>query len=183
MFGVWIDWPDVIEVNTGNIGQQEFIYQKSPNNVTTYKGSHRIFWDLFYSSISSLSAYIMEPHLMTGITPISNDPIWQIRNRNQVNYDPYESYRLANDFRQHFRSTKFPSSLPGILNTQYKITSSLNELVFNYANAFSLRSDALNLFPPKNSDREKRLNKLVFNSKNRVSLKHSQKKQIFGFAN
>jgi hypothetical protein len=36
MFGVWIDWPDVIEVNTGNIGQQEFIYQKSPNNVTTF---------------------------------------------------------------------------------------------------------------------------------------------------
>lgn len=153
MFGMFIDAPNFfIDVEIGTPGSQKLkIYRNQGNGRNTMlsrtsftgKASHKMFWDLFYKEMQQLQAWITEPSLLRGIQPVGGDPFWQINNRNEINYDTHKAIALADAFQRQCRRNRFPSSLPGILNTQYEITKATNLIAFSYAKKFKVQSDAL----------------------------------------
>ena len=136
----------VVDVGKGFPGQQELrlrgIGAGPGQEITTYKGSHRIFWDLFYKAVQSLQPSV-SPYYATALSPIGGNPVWQVLNRNEVNYDSFVGLRLAEEFDRSFSKNKFPACLPGVLNTQFQILETLIEIVYSYARGFGLSTDAL----------------------------------------
>ncbi len=146
MFGATIFGYKVIDVSQSKPGQQALrirsIGSGSGRQTTTYTGSHRRFWDLFYTSIPTLSTQVPS-RLAYGLAPVSSNPIWQIEERNKVNYQTDLAIDLSVEFDQMFSKNSFPTSLPGALVTQYRIMEALVELAFIYSSKFSLNTDAL----------------------------------------
>jgi hypothetical protein len=142
IFGCTILNQMVIDVNNGNPGQQELRIRRNNNNLSTYTGSHRRFWDLFYQAVTPLRP-IIRGNQNVCLNPISSNPAWLIESRNDINYDSWQSLNLSRDFAQNFDKTSFPNSLPGIIRTQYGYLESLLELVFYFVTTFQLTSDSL----------------------------------------
>jgi len=147
MLGCTVFGKVVVDVKKGSPGQQELrlrgIGDKAGQQHTTFKGSHRAFWDIFYTAVQNLTPMV-DPRFAAVLSPISKDPVWQIRHRNEVNYNSHIGFRLAEDFDRSFSKQRFPGCLPGVLNTQFGILETLLELVYSYAHQFSLKTDALN---------------------------------------
>ena len=176
MFGGWVDGNEVIiEVEKGNIKQQELkIHHLSKKNknltaFTTYSGPHQIFWDLFYKSMITLHPWIQEPELLVGITPVSSNHAWQIYNRNEINYDSCKALDLAKDFMAVFQPHQFPDTLPGLLNTQFKISEAIMTLAFRYAKVFNINTDALSILLPA-VQRGHVIDKFIFQVQSGVSV-------------
>ena len=179
MFGIWIDAPYIgVEVTRGNINSQELTIhrKKTLKTMTTYNGTHRMFWDLFYKAVRSLHAWV-DPSLRFVIMPVSGSPSWQPDRRNEINYDSFRALTLDREFKLKFKFRQFPTSLPGILNTQFKITESLTLLAFKFAKDFGLNTDALDVLMPSGTRGDK-IEKLIFNSRIRVAIEASKKAHI-----
>lgn len=146
LFGCEIFDKYIVDVNQGTSGSQELQLRRIGNGVdqepTSYNGSHRIYWDLFYSSVRSLIPMV-SPRLAPALTPISGDPIWLIKNRNKINYDTRVGLAVAEDFDRLFSPKNFPASLPGALSTQFNVFESLLEIACGFAHSFGLNTDAL----------------------------------------
>ena len=147
MFGCTVfSSPNVVDVSKGSPGQQELrlrkIGKKPGQQYTTFTGSHRIFWDIFYIAAQALIPMV-DPRFAAVLSPIGGDPVWQIQHRNEVNYDSLIGFRLAEDFDRSFSKQGFPGCLPGVLSTQFRILETLLELVYSYANQVGLSTDAL----------------------------------------
>jgi hypothetical protein len=146
MFGCTVFSQVVVDVGKGSPGQQELrlrrIGARQGQQPTTYAGSHRIFWDLFYTAVQHLVPMV-EPRFAAVLSPVSGDRVWQIQHRNEVNYDSCIGCRLAEDFDRSFSRQGFPGCLPGVLSTQFRILETLLELVYSYARQFGLSTDAL----------------------------------------
>lgn len=153
MFGSYIDTPFLIEVETGNAGIQELKILKVQSNrapllsITRQTGSHRIFWDLFYQTVSALLPYVVDVNLNIGLSPVSGDPIWQIQRRNEINYNAMNALGVMHHFENGYKRTTFPRSLSGELRTQFTITESLTLLAFDYAKKLGINTDAFSLLP------------------------------------
>lgn len=136
----------VVDVEEGSPGQQELRHRKigprAGQQPTTYIGTHRVFWDLFYTAVQSL-APMVNSRFAAVLSPVSGDRTWQIQRRNEVNYDSYVACRLAKDFGRSFSGQGFPGCLPGVLSTQFRVLETLLELVYSYADQFGLATDAL----------------------------------------
>lgn len=158
MFGCTVFLKMIVDVERESPGQQALRVRKigtrPGQESSTYRGSHRRFWDFFYRAMQSL-APMVDARFGAVLSPVSQNPIWQIEHRNRVNYDTCVGLRLALDFRRLFSQQKFPSSLPGMLNTQFRILEKVLELVYSYADEFELRTDALNALGQTRPLREK----------------------------
>lgn len=180
MFGCQIFSPYlVVDVHKGTPGNLELRVRKIGKNLgqmsTTYRGTHRIYWDLFYRAALPLKT-IIKPHLATVLSPISGDPVWQIQNRNEINYNSYISIQMARNFEQSFTKSSFPACLPGAMGTQYRILESLLELVFTYADDFHLGTDALKNF--SSTSLRKKIRSLVYNVKAPSLVRRSKKSMV-----
>lgn len=146
LFGCSIFKKYIVDVHQGTLGSQELQLRKIGSGIdqepTSYGGSHEIYWDLFYNSVHDIIPMVPS-RLAFALSPVSSDPAWLIRNRNEINYDTYYGITFATDFDKHFSPKKFPMSLPGNLNIQFKIFESLLEIVFDFAITFGLKTDAL----------------------------------------
>lgn len=146
LFGCAIFDNYIIDVHQGTTSYQELQLRRIGNGADqepcSYKGSHRIYWDLFYNSVRSLVPMVSS-HLAPALTPVSGDPVWLIKNRNKINYDTRIGISVVEDFDSHFSPTNFPSSLPGALSTQFHIFESLLEIACDFSNSFGLNTDAL----------------------------------------
>ncbi len=131
----------VLEANNGQPGQQSFNVQQF---TTTYNGSHQQFWDLFYSRIGGLAPWI-DPALRIAINPVSGVRTWQIDNRNTINYDSYEALQLMVSFKSSFRKTKFRTSLPGTLSTQFFVMEALLTIASQFVQELGIATDALDV--------------------------------------
>lgn len=129
----------VVDVDRGSPGHQALRLRRE---TTTYNGSHQIFWDLFYRTVQSLKPMLLA-HQAIVLSPIGGDPVWQIDKRNDVNYDSFLSLRLAKDFDRVFSKDHFPTCLPGVLNSQFRILETLLEIVYTYVHDFGLSTDSL----------------------------------------
>jgi len=164
MFGGHIDAPShLVEVQDGSPGKQEFkVFGRSGfSGRSTFKGSHQIFWDLFYKACLTLQPWV-DPALTFAIKPVGSDPDWQIRNRNDLNYNSYSSIELSRAFQLKFDPAARPISFPGVLNTQFEVTEGLIALTLNCAVDFGLDTDALAPLTPTGK-RSVKLKDLVFN--------------------
>jgi len=152
MFGACVESDILVDVFSGGIGSQELRVKKdnaARNHLVTLaggkRGSHQTFWSAFYRAGASLHAYVTDPTLRLALTPITNDATWQIENRNDINYDTLKAIGLINDFDRSFITRGFLAGLPGILNTQNKVSEALIMLAFKYAKDFGLSTDALHV--------------------------------------
>lgn len=180
MFGAYIETPYIlVKVRNGDVGSQELeiLRNKAVKSQTTYGGNHQMFWDFFYRAVRSLHAWIQEPELLLAIKPISSDPCWQINNRNEINYDSFKALDLSREFSANFNLGRFPSNLPGILNTQFTITESLVLLAFKYARDFGVSTDALDILSTAISRGDK-IDALIFNSSAGVVVESSKRTPI-----
>ncbi len=168
MFGCTIFKNHVIDVDRSLPGNQTLrlntIRDKAGHAYTPEGTSHRIFWDLFYKAIQSLRPMVVPARLATVLTPIGGDTFWQSDNRNNINYDSFNSISLAEDFDRRFSKANFPFCLPGILITQFQVLESLLELTFTYVDSFGLSTDALNRLNGSPSIRDK-VSQLIYNKK------------------
>jgi len=154
----------VVDVSRGSPGRQELrIWKARQPNDTSYNGSHQVFWDLFYKAVQVLQPMVT-PRLRVALTPVSRDPVWQIKQRNDVNYDSYVALRLAQDFGKSFCRDGFPACLPGVSGTQFRVFEALLEIVFSYAGQFRLRTDALDSLGSAGILRDK-VRELVYNDR------------------
>lgn len=167
MLGCAVFGKVVVDVNKGSPGQQELrlrgIGSKPGQYNSTFRGSHRIFWDIFYTAIQNLTPMV-EPRFAAVLSPISGDPTWQIQHRNEVNYDSLTGFRLAEDFGRSFFKQGFPGCLPGVLNTQFGVLETLLELAYSYAYQFGLSTGALNGLGHPASLRDK-VRRLIYTDK------------------
>ena len=69
--------------------------------------------------------------------------MWLTKQRNVLNYSPYDSVALGELTVKQFRKDDFPDSLPGVLNTQYKICEGILAAACHFASNFGLSTDAL----------------------------------------
>ena len=162
MFGTWI-FNDrvVVEVNIGSPGNQQLLIDRAAKSRSTHNGSHRRFWDLFYTACNPLVHWV-DPAYRFAIEPIGGSVIWQIETRNLVNYDTFAAYELMRDFQSGFKPRTFPSSLPGSLSTQFRVLEALMFIAFGFVRDFKLRTDALqNLTPIGN--RKTKMRSLILN--------------------
>jgi hypothetical protein len=146
-----------------------------------YRGSHRQFWDLFYRAVAPLRPRV-PANLAIGLIPVSNDPVWQISRRNEVNYDPLEALKLADAFNRTYSHATFPSSLPGALATQYRVFESLIEIAFDFAQQFSVRTDGLAVLgtPSGSPELTAQVRSRVYNERVRGLVSKTQKKAVTG---
>lgn len=153
MFGCTVFSPKcIVHVSKGSPGKQELrlegIGKRPGQQYTTYRGSHQVFWDMFYTAAKSLVPMV-DPRFAAVLSPVAGDVTWQIQHRNDVNYDSFIGLRLAEDFDRSFSKQAFPGCLPGVLSTQFRILEALLELAYSYARQFGLSTDALvGLGPP-----------------------------------
>jgi hypothetical protein len=147
MFGSWVGQTITgvitVDVEKGSPGQQELrIFRgakaKSPNGA---RGSHRIFWDFFYDSIPSISAWVPQ-RLAGALNPVNGDYTWQITSRNDVNYDMFHAWQASKQFHGTFRKAKL-NSLSGPMRLQLEATEHLIRLALYFARELSLSGSAL----------------------------------------
>jgi hypothetical protein len=150
-----------VEVQKSQPGTQELAINRNPQS--TYTGSHRRFWDLFYSAVSPLRPWI-PLQLRFAIEPFQGTVTWLIDSRNSVNYDAYFAHEMVLDFQGSFAHTKFPQSLAGTLSTQYAVSESLLLVASNFLQDFHLRTDALDALLPV-GPRRKKLEHLIYRAR------------------
>jgi hypothetical protein len=147
MFGGWVGQVArktlVVEVADGSPGHQELRVlrgsrAKSPSGTG---GSHRIFWDFFYNSVPTLSAWV-PPRLALALTPVNGDFAWQIAVRNEVNYDMFHAWGATVTFYKSFNRRQH-QSLAGPLAQQLDTTEHLARLALHFAKELKLSSAAL----------------------------------------
>jgi len=165
MFGARTYWrrpyPLAIQVDTGRPGSQ-VLKVVNTRPMSTYRGSHQRFWDLFYASVSTLVPSI-DPPLRIAVTPVSNNPTWLIEERNAVNYESRIWYQAMEDFQVSFRRSNLRSSLPGALSTQFEITEGLLRVSCGFGRTLGLTSDALmNVLPE--AARSVRIRSLIYDA-------------------
>jgi hypothetical protein len=167
IIGCYIFDKYVIDVRNGSFGHQELrikkIGRRAHQEFTTYNGSHRIFWDLFYRAIIPLIPMVT-PQQSISLNPINSDPVWLIERRNQINYDTWYALSLTKDFLNNFNKQNFPNSLPGNLQTEYGVLVSLIDTTVTFAKQFNISSKAIYNLNNIN-DLEKNIKTLIYKQK------------------
>ena len=169
-----------MDVSNGAPGHQELKKRLVGNGLGEESigafGSHRQFWEIFYNSMRPFIV-LVPAHLTVGITPINGNPLWQITNRNEVNYRAFEALSLIESFDAQFVAANFPASLPGIVNTQFGVVEAMIELAFDFATQIGLSTDALNYFG--NFPLVKHVHRQIYRPKAIGLVKQTRKNRIF----
>lgn len=180
LFGCAIVSNHVIDVGTGLPGHQALRVRgigKEPGQAfTTCSGSHQRFWDLFYKAFRGTRA-AFPSSFQPVLYPVGNDPLWQIGQRNDINYDLFRSARLAEDFDLGFACAGFPGCLPGPMQTQYKVFEQLLEMSFHYARDFQIATDAFDGFRGHSPLRPK-VRELVYNARPSGLVRKTKKSKL-----
>jgi hypothetical protein len=147
MFGAWvgqtISGTIAVDVEKGAPGQQELKIVRGSNakSPTGARGSHRIFWDFFYDSVPTISAWVPS-NLAAALSPVNGDYAWQISARNEVNYDMFHAWQASKHFFSTFRNARL-KTLSGPLQLQLEMTEQLTRLTIHFARELALSAVAL----------------------------------------
>ena len=146
MFGCGVFNNHVIYVSRSSPGSQELRVQRIGSKQGWYfvkeKGSHRRFWEIFYSTVTSVKR-LVDVEFATALAPISSNNSWLIEQRNNINYKTTDSMNLVQSFEKSFNSQRFSNSLPGALQTQYSVSEGILAASCSFARQFRLETDAL----------------------------------------
>ena len=146
MFGCAILNKHVIHVDRSSPGKQALRIQKIGTRQNQYhvikSGSHQRFWEIFYSTVTSIIGFVNIQYSAV-LSPISNNDTWPIEQRNKVNYDTFEIMKFDSAFGNGFSDISFPSGLPAELHTQYRMCEGILAASCSFAARFCLATDAL----------------------------------------
>src|ERR1700722_2767078 len=140
MFGAWVHLERLVDVDLGTPTNQILRVSKRVHSPSGYKGSHRVFWDLFYDGCNTISPWVPSA-LQSTTAPVNNDRIWQITARNEVNYDMFRAFEGATFIETSFNPKKL-RSLHGPLAQQLEVTEGMLKLALYFANEFGVSSFA-----------------------------------------
>lgn len=140
MFGAWVHYERLVDVDQGVPGSQVLRISRRVHSPSGYKGSHRVFWDLFYEGCNTISSWVPSEFQSTT-APVNNDRIWQITARNEVNYDMFNAFDGALRFENSFNPKKL-RSLSGPLAQQLEVTEGMVRLALHFARKFGVSSFA-----------------------------------------
>lgn len=145
MFGGWIGHtPDglrVVDVEHGVLGAQELRIHRRLSSPNGANGSHRAFWDFFYDSAATISAWAPTA-LAAALNPVNGDFAWQIAERNEVNYDTFNAWNAVKLFHRTFRPSRL-NSLRGPLQLQLETSERLTRLALWFAVDIGVSTTAL----------------------------------------
>lgn len=139
MFGAWVHHKRLVDVESGTPNSQVLRINRRVQSPSDQKGSHRIFWDMFYEGYNSISPWI-PAELQAPTSPVNNDRFWQITNRNEVNYDMFRAFEGATLLENTFNSRRLRTSLRGPLAQQLEVTEGMLKLAVYFANDFQIDS-------------------------------------------
>jgi hypothetical protein len=140
MFGAWVHLKRLVDVDHGGPNNQVLRITRNVSSPSGYRGSHQVFWDLFYDGYNAISPWVpIELQSTTG--PVNNDRIWQITARNEVNYDMSSAFDGAKLLGSSFNPNKL-RSLRGSLGQQLEVTEAMLKLALYFANDFGVGSFA-----------------------------------------
>ena len=154
MFGCRVFHKHVVEVSGTNPGTQQLrrwtVGKKQSQFQFNRDGSHQRLWEAFYGTVPQFRSFA-EQNYAHLLSPIGNNTMWLIEQRNRINYNMVESLGLRDLFVDSFSTRTFPNSLPGELNTQYSVCEGLLMIGLSFAAQFKLNTDALNKLGPRGS--------------------------------
>ena len=146
MFGGWMGNVKAvvcaIDVERGVIGSQELKIVRGYKSPTRARGSHRVFWDYFYAESRANIAPWAPLALLLALDPVNSDTGWQIKERNDANYDMYHAWASTMSFAGTFQSARL-DSLSGPAAQQMEKTAQLIKLALHFANECGLSGGAL----------------------------------------
>lgn len=140
MFGAWVHFERLVDVDQGAANNQVLRVTRRVQSPSGYKGSHRVFWDLFYEGCNTISPWV-PIELQSTTVPVNNDRVWQITARNEINYDMFRAFDGAMLFESRFNPRRF-RSLHGPLAQQLDVTEGMLKLALYFANYFGVNSFA-----------------------------------------
>jgi hypothetical protein len=138
MFGAWVHHERLVDVDQGTVNNQVLRVSRRVQSPSGFKGSHRVFWDLFYDGYNGIAGWIPAA-LLTSTSPVNNDRIWQITARNEVNYDTFFAFDTATIIENSFNPRRL-RSLHGPLAQQLEVTEGMLKLALYFANDFGISS-------------------------------------------
>lgn len=175
LFGGWINNRTVIDVATNARGNQQLRITRSVKTVNN--GPHRIFWELFYNAVMPLFPWVPSG-LLLAIQPVAGNVTWQIDNRNALNYDTYAAYQLSGQFQVGFRRSRFRTTLPGALSTQFRVAEAMLLTACEFGRQFGLETDALAGLIPAGS-RRKKIRALIFREEIPALARNLRRRPVF----
>ena len=146
MFGCGVFHKNVVHVSRSSPGNQELRVERIGSHpggyFVTENGSHKRFWEIFYRTVGPVRKWV-DSKYRAALVPVSSSNTWLIEQRNSVNYKTTESLSITQSFSRRFRHGSFPDSLPGALQTQFKVSEGILAASSSFANKFGLATDAL----------------------------------------
>jgi hypothetical protein len=130
----------LVDVDQGTTNSQILRITRRVHSPSGYKGSHRVFWDLFYEGCNTIAPWVPS-ELQATTAPVNNDRIWQITARNEVNYDMSSAFDGAMFLESSFNPKRL-RSLHGPLGQQLDVTEGMLKLALYFANHFGVSSFA-----------------------------------------
>lgn len=146
MFGCNVLRKYVIHVSRSHPGSQMLRIERIGSGQGRYQvstsGSHQRFWEIFYRSVSTVRRWV-DIKFEATLAPVLNRSTWMIEQRNSVNYKTTDSLSISRSFASSFSGDSFPDSLPGTLQTQYRVSEGILAASCEFARQFGLATDAL----------------------------------------
>lgn len=146
MYGCWMDgpnrWIEVVDANPGT--QKLFLRSSHYPNAAGAKGSHKVSWIAFYEAMNHLRFWLTTSCAQLATTPVNSKKTWMIDTRNDVNYDPLEAFKLADDFQNSFDPANIPSCFTGKLKTMLSVSQAFVQFSKEIALANALKTDVCN---------------------------------------
>ncbi len=140
MFGVWTHFQRLIDVDNGVPNNQVFRINRRAVSPSGYQGSHQRFWDFFYEGCNTIGPWV-PAKLQSVMSPVNNDRTWQIKARNDVNYDMCVAFDAAVRFHTTFKPKRL-KSVTGPLAQQLEVTEGMLKVALHFANFLGLSSFA-----------------------------------------
>ena len=182
LFGCVVFTDSVIHVSRSAPGQQRLQIQRLGSAQGRYyvsqKGSHRQFWEIFYKTMPQIRNFV-DPAYSPLLAPIGGRDVWMIEERNKINYNTNEMTNLQRSFGASFSANGFPNTLPGALNTQYKVCEGILATSCSFARQFGLATDALDILGPYQPFND-RVRNLIYDPQLPSLVSQTKKYELFG---
>lgn len=182
LFGCVVFTDSVVHVRQSSPGQQRLQIQRLGSAPGSYyvsqRGSHRRFWEIFYKTVPQIRSFV-DPAYSPVLAPIGGKDVWMIEERNKINYNTNEMTNLQRSFIASFSENGFPNTLPGALNTQYKVCEGILGASCSFAHQFGLTTDALDIFGPHQALND-RVRDLIYNPQLPSLTTQTKKYELFG---
>jgi hypothetical protein len=139
MYGAWIGHGYSADVESGIPNHQVIqVHKKNLKGPSGFRGSHEVFWDLYYEGSTSFAPWV--PTLLSeAIAPVNNNRTWQISSRNSVNYDMAQAFDASVLLNSNPRP-KDLSQYGGSLGQQREVTETILSLAIHFAKEFKVSS-------------------------------------------